>query len=88
MQPGVNHVYGVDRHGAVRDAGTRQKPQPLRIRPDTITFDESLAVRDVAIQVLRNQGWPQERIAIAFSLTQKQVSIRLAAIRRNLKAIA
>jgi len=81
-------VYGVDRHGAARDAGTRNKTRPLRIRPDTISHDESLAVRDVAISVLYREGWPMERIGIAFSLNHGQVSRRLAAIRRNLKAIA
>lgn len=81
-------MYGVNRYGIVIDAGTRNKDRPLRIRPDAISYDESLAVRDVAIQVLRNQGWPQERIAVAFRISQKQVSVRLAAIRRNMKAIA
>jgi hypothetical protein len=45
-------------------------------------------VRDVAISVLYREGWPMERIGIAFSLNHGQVSRRLAAIRRNLKAIA
>ncbi|CAB4130543.1 hypothetical protein UFOVP124_10 [uncultured Caudovirales phage] len=81
-------MYGVNRYGVVKDAGTANKARPLRIHPAAIGFHASLAVRDVAMQTLHSQGWPQERIAVAFSLSQKQVSIRLAAIRRNIKALA